>query len=158
VPPRLLGEIHQPTYGPHRGCGGWPAQAGHAQAAPASPRKRGRGERMNAMLDETRSYHDPSHRLEEAILDYLECRERGGEPQLPQGLLHDPEALAALNELIEDERELEPWFGPLRPVTQPEVGRLFGNYELIKLLGVGGQGVVYRARQVHINKEVALKL
>ena len=75
---------------------------------------------MNAMLDETRSYHDPNRRLEEAIRAYLECRERGEEPQLPEGLLHDPEALAALNELIEDERELEPWFGPLRAVTQTE--------------------------------------
>jgi serine/threonine-protein kinase len=36
--------------------------------------------------------------------------------------------------------------------------RQFGNYELLEVIAVGGQGVVYRARQVHINKEVALKL
>jgi serine/threonine-protein kinase len=114
---------------------------------------------MNAMLGETRSYHDPSRRLDEAIRAYLERRDRGEEPQLPEWSLHDPEALAALNELLEDERELEPWFGTLRAVTQTEsVGRLFGNYELLELEGVGGQGAVYRARQVHINKVVALKL
>jgi serine/threonine-protein kinase len=114
---------------------------------------------MNAMLDETRSYHDPSRRPDEAIQAYLERRERGEQPHLPEGSLHDPEAQAALEELIEDERELEPWFGPLRAVTQSAgVGRLFGNYELMEVIAVGGQGVVYRARQVHINKVVALKL
>jgi serine/threonine-protein kinase len=114
---------------------------------------------MSVMLDETRSDHDPSQRLEGAFRAYLECLERGEEPDLPEDLLHDPEARAALNELIEDERELERWFGPLLAVTQAAgVGRLFGNYELLKVEAVGGQGVVYRARQVHINKEVALKL
>jgi serine/threonine-protein kinase len=114
---------------------------------------------MNAMLDETRSDHDPNRRLEEAFRVFLESRERGEEPDLPEGLLHDPEVQAALKELIEDERELEPWFGPLRGVTQTVgVGRVFGNYELLEQIDKGGQGVVYRARQVHINKEVALKL
>jgi serine/threonine-protein kinase len=114
---------------------------------------------MNAILDETRYGQDPDRRLEEAIRALLECRERGEEPHLPEWSLHDPEARAALEELIEDERELEPWFGPLRAVAQTAgVGRLFGNYELLELVAVGGQGVVYRARQVHINKVVALKL
>jgi serine/threonine-protein kinase len=114
---------------------------------------------MNAMLDETRFYHDPNRRLEEAIRAYLECRERGEEPDLPDELLHDLEVRAALKELIEDEKELEPWFAPLRAIAQTAgVGRLFGNYELLEVVAVGGQGVVFRARQVHINKEVALKL
>jgi serine/threonine-protein kinase len=114
---------------------------------------------MSTMLDETRSYQDPDRRLDEAIRAYLECRERGGEFHLPEWSPPDPEARAALEELIEDEKALDAWFGPLRPVTQTAgVGRLFGNYELLEWKGDGGQGVVYRARQVHINKEVALKL
>jgi serine/threonine-protein kinase len=36
--------------------------------------------------------------------------------------------------------------------------RRFGNYDLIEKIDAGGQGVVYRARQIHINKEVALKM
>jgi serine/threonine-protein kinase len=42
--------------------------------------------------------------------------------------------------------------------TSSALGGLFGNYELLELVDVGGQGLVYRARQVHINKVVALKL
>jgi eukaryotic-like serine/threonine-protein kinase len=114
---------------------------------------------MNAMPDETRSYPDPSRRLEEACRAFLGSRERGEEPQLPEGLRHDPEARAALRELLEDERELEAWFEPLRAVTRTAgVGRFFGNYELLGVVDAGGQGVVYRARQIHIDKEVALKL
>lgn len=36
--------------------------------------------------------------------------------------------------------------------------RRFGDYELIKLLGVGGMGVVFKARQCSLDRECAVKL
>jgi serine/threonine-protein kinase len=111
------------------------------------------------MIDETRSYPDAGGGVEEAILAFLESQERGEEPDASAGGPHHPPASAALDELREDQRELEPWFRPLRAVTQATGGgRPFGNYELLEVVAVGGQGVVYRARQVHTNKVVALKL
>ena len=39
-----------------------------------------------------------------------------------------------------------------------EVGQQLGNYKIVKELGKGGMGMVYKAHQVSLNREVALKV
>jgi eukaryotic-like serine/threonine-protein kinase len=108
--------------------------------------------------------HDP---LDAVIADYLQQIEGGAAPDREALLVRYPELADRLREFFSDYDRLGHRAGELRlsddpsrtvgegeqPAAAPRV-RYFGDYELLEEIARGGMGVVYRARQVSLNRGI----
>jgi serine/threonine-protein kinase len=126
-------------------------------------------------MAETNANADRERRVDEAIAAYLEA-ERTGKPLDRAAWLAQHSDLAAdLESFLGDRACFAELAGPEalpppaseaatlapgEPAT-PATGtvvRYFGDYELLEELARGGMGVVYKARQISLNRIVALKM
>jgi WD40 repeat protein len=117
-------------------------------------------------------------RLQAVLVDYLEAVERGQAPAVSELKARYPEFAPELADLAGNLASVDRLAAPLRQMVEAAqaeaasrrtagsdgaVGpgtnvRYFGDYELLAEIARGGMGVVYRARQVSLNRPVALKM
>ncbi len=109
--------------------------------------------------------------LHEVIAAYLQAIDKGQSPDRQELLARHPDLADSLQAFFADHDRMhqaavgptpadQPTLGPEPTAAAPVLGRVhyFGDYELIEELARGGMGVVYKARQVSLNRQVALKM
>ena len=131
--------------------------------------------------------NDRDRRVDEAIAEYLAACDAGNPPDQSAFLARHSDLADSLREFLADHARMRrvadpdpnqtvdsvPAPGPEtvthasepepadtsdRPTGPPATVRYFGDYELLAEIARGGMGVVFRARQVSLQREVALKM
>jgi WD40 repeat protein len=113
--------------------------------------------------------------LHEVLAAYLEAAEDGHAPEREEFLARYPDLADELRVFLDDRERFVRAAGQLGPspaaaaptrppaptppdAPSPDAVRTFGDYELLEEIARGGMGVVFKARQVSLNRLVALKM
>ena len=112
------------------------------------------------MTDRAGNPRDRDQLLDELLARYNEAVDRGEEPDRKTVGVLFPELAETLASHFAAEEKLRKAARTLR--QSPEIPldkiRYFGDYELLEEIGRGGMGVVYKARQISLNRIVAVKM
>lgn len=108
--------------------------------------------------------HD--ERVDAAIADWLEAVEQGRTPDPREFVAGYPDLTGELMTFLADRERFDQLAARIAPAASSQqmapavepAGRRLGDFEIIREIGRGGMGIVYEARQISLNRPVALKM
>lgn len=126
------------------------------------------------MSERASASSEREQRLERVLADYLHALEGGSQPNRDEVLRQHPDLAEEMLSFFRNRDAVERLAKPLKEQSPPlpetagpegpagaGVGvtvRYFGDYELQEEIARGGMGVVWKARQVSLNRIVAVKI
>jgi WD40 repeat protein/tRNA A-37 threonylcarbamoyl transferase component Bud32 len=123
------------------------------------------GQEPNMADKDRREANSSSDILDKVLADYLRSAEVGKPLDESELLQKYPEIAADLRSFFENRRLLEIAAEPFRGNNNdlfrragPNRIQYLGDYELLEEIGVGGMGVIFKARQTSLRRIVAVKM
>ena len=105
--------------------------------------------------------------IEEAVQQFIDAQLQGREPDIDEFVKRYPEIEDKLRQRIRKIQKIDDLFDSIVQVDENDfedkvirnnlIGRKLGGFEIVKVIGRGGMGVVYLAHDTKLDRSVAIK-
>jgi len=106
-------------------------------------------------------------RIKDVVQQFVDAQLEGQEPYLDEFVKKYPDCKHQIRQMILDIRKIDTLFDSLVQTDESDfediafeedlVGQKVGNFEIVEMIGRGGMGVVYLARDTKLKRSVAVK-